>query len=249
MRKTIPLDQLTVGMSVVGLDVPWLKSPFLRHQMRITRREQIDKLRQAGVRYVDVEGAEAGVAVDSGPPQAPAPAVIAAAIQEVREPPTPPHIDELEEARQVYRRAKQVVMQAMHDARTGEAIKTEDVSMVVSGMVDSILQNQDALVSLTRLKSFDEYTFFHSVNTAVLALALGRRVGLDRESLHRLGCGALLHDIGKTRIPREILNKPGKYEVWEFEIMKQHALRGVEILSSVREFQDDVIRPALEHHE
>lgn len=247
MRRTIPIDQLTIGMSVVGLDISWLKSPFLRHQMRITRHDQIGKLKQAGVRYVDVEGTDLPVASDTDDLK-PAAGVIAAAAQEPSES-SPPQADELAVAKQVYRRARQVVVQAMQDARTGEAIKTEEVSAVVSGMVENILQNQDALVSLTRLKSFDEYTFFHSVNTAVLALALGRRAGMDRQALHRLGCGALLHDIGKTKIPLEILNKPGKYEAWEFEIMKQHALRGVEILSKVRDFQDDVVRPALEHHE
>ena len=250
MRKRITLNQLTVGMLVVGIDLPWLMSPFLRHQMRITRPEQIEKFESAGVRFVDVEGEDMPVTEHSELVDSPAPLCIAAAVADPAGPVAPPPMaDELEVAKQVYYQAKQVVAQAMNDVRTGKAINAEDVFLVVTGMVDSILQNQDALVSLTRLKSFDEYTFFHSINTAVLALAMGRRGGMDRDTLQRLGCGTLLHDIGKTKIPLEILHKPGKFEAWEFEVMKQHALRGVEILTTATDFDEEVVRPALEHHE
>ncbi len=254
MRKTIPLDQLTVGMSVVGMDRSWIHTPFLRHRVRITRIEQIDKLKRAGVRFVEVEHEEC-----------PDPPTIPASLGDVPDPilseiaaehPDGPPPDrgttfdeELPAAHQVYQKAKEVVQEAMQDVRIGRAIDTDQVSRVVTGLVDSILRNADALVSLSRLKNFDEYTFFHSVNTSVLALALGRRLHLSREALHLLGSGTLLHDIGKMKIPLEILNKPGRFERDEFEIMKQHALRGVEILSATTGFRDEVIRPALEHHE
>ncbi|WP_447977041.1 HD-GYP domain-containing protein [Candidatus Nitrospira bockiana] len=252
MRKTIPLEQLTVGMSVVGMDQSWLKTPFLRHHMRITRPDQIEKLKRAGVRFVDVEAEELPPRCAEGTPSGAPGAALIQAAQEAEDAAADRHAaepEELEAARQVYDRAKEVVQQAMSDARTGRAINTDEVSRVVTGLVDNILQSPDALVSLSRLKSFDEYTFFHSVNTSVLALALGRKIGMGRDGLERLGAGALLHDIGKTKIPVELLNKPGRYETWEFEIVKQHALRGVEILSRVPEYQDEVIRPALEHHE
>jgi putative nucleotidyltransferase with HDIG domain len=116
-------------------------------------------------------------------------------------------------------------------------------------MADSILRNPDALTSLTRLKNFDEYTFFHSVNTSALALSVGRHLGYERAPLLQLGTGMLLHDIGKMLIPVEILNKPGRYETHEFEIMKQHALRGAEILSNTTGLTDMFLKPALEHHE
>ena len=256
MRKTIPLDQLTIGMSVVGMDRSWFDTPFLRHRVRITRTDQIDKLKRAGVRFVEVESEalpEPSVAVAQPPiGNAPDPAVSRVA----SEPSDGPRMErttsfdeELPVAHEVYRSAKGLVQAAMHDVRIGRAIDSDGVSRLVTAMVDSILRNADALVSLSRLKSFDEYTFFHSVNTSVLALALGRRLGFSSEVLHLLGSGALLHDIGKTKIPLDILNKPGRFEPHEFEIMKQHALRGVEVLSATTGFQEEIIRPALEHHE
>jgi len=253
MRTTIPLDQLTIGMTVVGMDRSWLKTPFLRHRVRITRRDQIDKLRSAGVRFVDVEGEECAESVTVPPLGETSDPILS---QPADEPVkiTPEHHtatfdEELPVSYDIYRSAKEVVEAAMQDVRMGRAIDSDSVSRLVTGMVDSILRNSDALVSLSRLKRFDEYTFFHSVNTSVLSVALGRRLDLSRHDLHLLGSGTLLHDIGKTKIPLEILNKPGRFEPHEFEIMKQHALRGVEVLSATTGFQEEIMRPALEHHE
>ncbi|MDF2457813.1 MAG: putative Metal dependent phosphohydrolase [Nitrospira sp.] len=255
MRKTIPLDQLTIGMSVVGMDRSWLDTPFLRHRILITRRAQIDKLRRAGVGTVVIECK-------------PCPEPVPVALPPIGNSPDPDLArstdessdgrrmerptafeEELPIAHDVYRSAKGLVEAAMQDVRIGRAINSDAVSRLVTAMVDSILRNADALVSLSRLKSFDEYTFFHSVNTSILALALGRRLGFSPDMLHLLGSGTLLHDIGKTKIPLDILNKPGRFEPHEFEIMKQHALRGVEVLSVTTGFQEEIIRPALEHHE
>jgi len=252
MRKTIPLNQLMIGMTVVGMDRSWLATPFLRHRVRITQHGQINKLKKAGVRFVEVEeeaSAEAVAIPPSG--QLPDPALS----EENAEPPEAPDQrttafdEELPVALAIYRSAKGVVEAAMNNVRIGRAIDSECVSRLVTGMVDSILRNSDALVSLSRLKRFDEYTFFHSVNTSVLSVALGRKLGFSPRDLHLLGSGTLLHDIGKTKIPLEILNKPGRFEAHEFEIMKQHALRGVEVLTATTGFQEDIIRPALEHHE
>jgi putative nucleotidyltransferase with HDIG domain len=250
MRKTISLDCLTVGMRVVGMDRSWMETPFLRHRMRITTAEQIAKLKRSGVRSVEVEIDDpAEGQTDHGRPD-PVMAEVA------RQPPESPAAteatffdEELPIAHEAYRSAKNIVQGAMQDVRIGRAIDTDQVSRVVTGLVDSILRNRDALVSLSRLKSFDEYTFFHSVNTAILALALGRTLGLSRDALHLLGSGTLLHDIGKMKIPLDILNKPGRFDPHEFEVMKQHALRGVEILTATTGFGEEIVRPALEHHE
>jgi len=242
-----------IGMTVVGMDRSWLATPFLRHRVRITQHDQINKLKKAGVRFVEVEEEASAEAVAIPPIGQRSDPVFS---EENAEPPDAPSDhrttafdEELPVALAIYRSAKGVVEAAMNDVRIGRVIDSEGVSQLVTGMVDSILRNSDALVSLSRLKRFDEYTFFHSVNTSVLSVALGRRLGFSSRDLHLLGSGTLLHDIGKTKIPLEILNKPGRFEAHEFEIMKQHALRGVEVLTAPTGFQEDIIRPALEHHE
>ncbi|HEU4685414.1 MAG TPA: HD-GYP domain-containing protein [Nitrospira sp.] len=259
MRKQISIDQLAVGMKIITLDKSWAETPFLRHRMRVTAAEQIEALRACGVRQleVDVEVAADQPMVGRGEETIPEPPIQAltakageaSSVPLERVPLSPASFDEeLPAARQAYRAAKAVIQQAMGDARMGRDINMEAVNQAVAAMADSVLRNPDALTSLSRLKRFDEYTFYHSVNTALLGIALGRSVGFSREALHRLGVGTLLHDIGKTRIPVEILNKPGRFEAHEFEVVQQHVLRGVELLAGTA-LADESMRPALEHHE
>lgn len=256
MKTTrLGIDHLRPGMRIEKLDRPWLETPFLRHRMVITSTEQIERLRACGVRTVEVTAEDvpsdapdpadeqtAAQAPGSSPfPRVPAP--------QPSEVPPVPFEDELPVARQVYRAAKGIVADAMRDARMGRAINMDAVRGVVSEMAESVLRNPDALTSLSRLKRFDEYTFFHSVNTSLLAMSLGRALGFDEDALHQLGVGTLLHDIGKTKIPVDILNKPGRFEAHEFELMKQHVLRGAEVLSDTTGLPDPYLKPALEHHE
>lgn len=251
MRKRISIDQLKIGMKVEKLDRSWLATPFLRHRFMITSSEQIAQLFACGVQQLDVETEDTCQDSVSGVPAAP---VEAETFQPLSpplepEPPSIPFAEELPAAKQAYTAAKEIIHQAMDDVRMGRALNMEAVSEVVGSMADSILRSPDALTSLSRLKQFDEYTFFHSVNTSILALSLGRHLGYKRVPLLQLGTGMLLHDIGKTKIPIEILNKPGRYRADEFEIMKHHVLRGAEILSSTTGLTDIFLKPTLEHHE
>jgi putative nucleotidyltransferase with HDIG domain len=251
MRKRISIDQLKIGMKVEKLDRSWLATPFLRHRFTITSAEQIEQLHASGVQQLDVDTDDAyqdsGSLVPAMPAGPDIPQPISPPLEP--EPSTIPFAEELPAARQVYKAAKLIIQQAMDDVRMGRALNMAAVSEVVGSMADSILRSPDALTSLTRLKHFDEYTFFHSVNTSALALSVGRHLGYGRAPLLQLGTGMLLHDIGKTQIPVELLNKPGRYEADEFEIMKQHVLRGAEILSNTTGLTDKFLNPTLEHHE
>ena len=251
MRKRISINQLKVGMKVEKLDRSWLATPFLRHRFTITSSEHIAQLHASGVQQLDVEADDTCQDPVSVVPALPAKTETSQpiALDVEPEPSTVPFAEELPAARQIYTAAKLIIQQAMEDVRMGRALNMEAVSEVVGSMADSILRSPDALTSLTRLKQFDEYTFFHSVNTSALALSVGRHLGYAREPLLQLGTGMLLHDIGKTLIPLEILNKPGRYEADEFEIMKQHVLRGAEMLSNTTGLTDMYLKPTLEHHE
>lgn len=251
MATRIHITQLRPGMCIEKLDCSWFATPFFRHRMAVTSMEQIEQLKACGVKTLDISG-ELGTdspAVEEGnqePSAASDPSPVLTTPQDVT---GIPFEDELPAAKLVYTAAKNVIEEAMLDVRMGRDINMDAVNQVVSEMADSVLRNPDALTSLSRLKHFDEYTFFHSVNTSLLALSLGRNLGIDEVLLHQLGVGTLLHDIGKTKIPLEILNKPGKYEAHEFEIMKQHVMRGAEVLSGTTGLTDNYLKPALEHHE
>ena len=254
MATRIHITQLRPGMRIEKLDRSWFATPFFRHRMAITSMDQVEQLRACGVETLDVSGE---IEIDSPPdsplidkPSSP-PTDQAATVAEDGAPelPSKSFEEELPAAKLVYTAAKNVIEQAMLDVRMGRDINMDAVNQVVSEMADSVLRNPDALTSLSRLKHFDEYTFFHSVNTSLLALSLGRNLEIEESLLHQLGVGTLLHDIGKTKVPLEILNKPGKYEAHEFEIMKQHVMRGAEVLSGTTGLTDNFLRPALEHHE
>ncbi len=122
---------------------------------------------------------------------------------------------------------------------------------VVQNMVDTINQEDFVLLALASIKNYDEYTFNHSANVAIYSIALGQRLGLDRHALADLGMSGLFHDLGKTRVPKEILNKSTVLDREEWETMKSHPVRGAEILLQSRKISDGVIRNilvAFEHH-
>lgn len=250
MRIRIRIDELQPGMRVEELDQSWLNTPFFRHKMTITSVQQITQLKASGVQTLLVETEAEEFSEEPAPTIETAEQPITPeAEEEASAPPTVPFEEELPAAREVYHAAKAVIQDAMNDARLGRAINVDSVRTVISDMTDSVFRNPDALSSLSRLKRFDEYTFYHSVNTALLAMSLGRSLGFDRSMIHLAGVGTLLHDIGKMKVPLEILNKPGRFETHEMEIMKQHVLRGVEVLTTTTGLGSSYIQPALEHHE
>ena len=117
--------------------------------------------------------------------------------------------------------------------------------------MDTVSENDFFLLALTSIKNYDEYTFNPSSNVAVYSIALGQRLGLNREALADVGMAGLLHDIGKTQVPREILTKPGRLEPDEWDQMKDHTVYGAETLLRGGHITDSLIRyvlVAFEHH-
>jgi putative nucleotidyltransferase with HDIG domain len=115
-----------------------------------------------------------------------------------------------------------------------------------------ILEDESFLLGLASIKNYDEYTFNHSVNVAIYALAIGTRLGFSKNTLRELGMTALLHDIGKSKIPKEILNKPGSLSEDEWQIIKSHPLQGVEIVLNLKqmgEIDPKMVFGIFEHHQ
>ena len=254
MKKQIRIEELTLGMVIDKLDRSWLSTPFFCHRMTITSAKQIAQLKACGVQTLTVCMEAEEIREEAPTPSTPedTPVESTSKFTDPVPSPTPTYVpfeEELPAAKQVYQAAKTIVQNAMQDVRLGRALNVDAVQAVITDMTESVFRNPDALPSLSRLKRFDEYTFYHSVNTALLAMSLGRSLGFDRSMIHLAGVGTLLHDIGKMKVPLELLNKPGRFEPHEMEIVKQHVLRGVEVLSSTTGLGDTYIQPALEHHE
>lgn len=137
-----------------------------------------------------------------------------------------PDADDRERSRQRYLRTVTVTRSIFRAARLGRAVGVRQSRRVLRGLVDEILQNEASMLGLTALRDFDEYTFVHSVNVSILAVALGRRLGLPKPQLLELGLAALLHDVGKSQVPLDVLNKPGRLTEEEFALVREHTWRG-----------------------
>jgi len=114
-----------------------------------------------------------------------------------------------------------------------------------------VIEDESILLGMTMIKNYDEYTFNHSVNVSIYALAIGKRLGFSKKTLAELGITALLHDIGKSKIPREILNKPAALDNEEWELMKKHPLAGVEIVLNLKqlgEINPRMVVGIFDHH-
>ena len=118
----------------------------------------------------------------------------------------------------------------------------------VDGLADAVTQNRTALMALTAMRSYDNYTFTHMVNVSILTMAQARALGIDGKLLREFGLSALMHDIGKVRTPLEILNKPDALTDDEFVIMKRHVVDGAEILRMTPDVPALAPVVAFEHH-
>lgn len=136
--------------------------------------------------------------------------------------------EELLHARRISTEANGIIRHIMQDVRLGKQVTAEMAEPVVEKITDSILRNSSALLSLTRVKNKDDYTFQHSVSVCALQVAFCHALGLDATTVRLAGMGGLLHDIGKVKTPDQILNKPGRLSEEEFEVMKCHVVESPE---------------------
>ena len=156
-----------------------------------------------------------------------------------------------EAAKRTYAQSVSVTKEVINSVRMGKSPNIKKIKRVVQGIVDQILNEETSLLGLTTLRDYDEYTFTHSVNVCIFAVALGRKLGLTRLQLYDLGVGALMHDIGKARVPLEVLNKPGGLTDDEWRVVAAHPWMGVLQLFQMRGQNDIPYRAmimAFEHH-
>jgi len=156
--------------------------------------------------------------------------------------------DEAQQPRKVYHKALKVVDQIFQDVRMGEIPSSEDAIKVVKDMAHLTMTEPHAMLALSMLKDYDNYTFTHSVNVSVLALAIGRACQLTEEQLKILGLGGLLHDLGKLRVDVNIITKPGRLNDAEFDEIKEHPGYGAEIIKEMEGVTDEVIQIVHGHH-
>ena len=157
--------------------------------------------------------------------------------------------DELPRAREAFRQGEQVLNTVVNDIRGGKLPQLNDIGDAVGGMVDSMLDNPDALMWVARLREEDVTTYNHGIKVALYLVALGRHLGFPKHELGFLGQIGMLADIGKTRIPRAILEKPGMLTPEEYETVKQHVKLGLEVFASGPKLPQPVMLGIAQLHE
>lgn len=120
---------------------------------------------------------------------------------------------------------------------------------ITNDLMDAIDSNNAIAIDIGELKTSDEYTFKHSVDVATISMILAKQQGLSRKEIYEIGICGLLHDVGKTKVPLEILNKPGRLDDEEFEIMKQHSVFGYRMIKDKPDFSEKICLGVLQHHE
>jgi len=252
--RRISIELLEVGMYVHDINCSWLDHPFARNNFLIRRGETLDQIRRLGIHEVFIDIArgrrpsEAGVS--NAQVEAEASERLRAVAEAVEEAPQRVHLaEEIDRARQLHGEAGKLVRGLMNDVRLGRQIDLERIEPLVEKMVDSIFRNQDALLPLLRLKDHDNYTFQHSVSVCALLVAFARGLGLDRELIKEAAIGGLLLDVGKARVPDEILNKPAKLTEAEFAKMKSHVVQSIVILQNTPGISQVALDVAGQHHE
>lgn len=142
----------------------------------------------------------------------------------------------------------EIVRDAFVRFRTVDALPMAQIEKLVWSFIESLSGTTSSMLPLARLKEHDEYTFVHCVNVSMLVLAQARSFGIEGAMLHAFGMAALLHDIGKLRVPVDVLNNPGKLEGDDWAWMQSHAEKGAWYLSEIEGTPALSIAVAYEHH-
>lgn len=151
--------------------------------------------------------------------------------------------------RQAYTSALSALRTLGDDASTGSRIKLTEATVAVTSLLEEVIAQPEAGLLLTTVKSHHEYTFYHSVNTSIMAIAMGRLIDLQQDDLLVLGLGALLHDIGKVGVPATILQHPGRLGPEEWAEIKRHPVIGAEmIFAAAAPGHEHAAIVAFEHH-
>ena len=253
MIKLIPIEKLQPGMYIHDLNCGWMEHNFLRNRFAVKSDEDVTKVRELGVHEIYIDTAQ-GLDVEEAPTQEEAAhkvdEVLEAIATDAAAPVRRVSVQrEVERARNLHSEANRIVRDMMGDIRLGKQIQLEQIEPLVERIVDSIFRQQDAMLPLARLKDHDEYTFQHSVSVCTLMTSFARTLKLPRDIIHEIAVGALLHDVGKAKVPDDILNKPAKLTDAEFVKMKSHVVQSKIILQGTPGISQIALDVAAQHHE
>jgi HD-GYP domain-containing protein (c-di-GMP phosphodiesterase class II) len=253
--KKIAVKQLRTGMHVSDFNAGWLEHPFVLNSMKIDTDEQIAKVLASGVKELFID-TDRGLDVGDAPTREEAAAVIERQLERVAEtekPAAPERqislAEEMSRAKNTFTDATKIIRGVMDDVRLGRQIELGTSKAIVEKITNSVVRNSNAMMTMRRLKSMDDYTFLHSVSVCTMLTTFARAVDMDVATIHDVALGALLHDVGKMRVNLALLNKPSKLSEEEFRHMKSHVVLGSDLLRQMSGVPKMAFEPLELHHE
>jgi len=248
-KVRVPVDLLLIGMYVSELDRPWIETPFIFQGFLITNENELDQLNQY-CEYVYVDREKSRIKI---------PSIRLSNLEKIEDGPVIeqkeplPYIKQFEEefpkAKKIYERIQSQVKSSFKDVRIGRALKSSEIRNSVEVITQSIIRNPDAMMLMTNMKTMDDYMVIHSLNVCILSLIFARFLGIEEDKMLDLGMGALLHDIGEIRVPKELLNKPTDLTAEEHATVQKHTEYGASILQENAGIPEEAVDIALHHHE
>lgn len=258
--KRIPVERLKPGMFIVGMDQPWYRTPFLFHKRLISNPDDIAQLTHHGIREVtidperglDVEGETAPVAAQENlelqPPAAdppPGTEETNAAQQDIRR-------RHAAAAKVAYHEATAAMERVFRELEAGQPPKVVTLKGIVSGLLNRILTHPESMMTqfcLEKMRRFDRTLASHGMDVCVLTLIVAVEYGCEEADRETLGVGALLHDIGYVRLPRNLYRKSTPLTDHEKALMQQHPQLAATVLSQGDPLPEAVGRIIAQHHE
>ncbi|MGA1867905.1 MAG: HD-GYP domain-containing protein [bacterium] len=229
MIQKMKTTDLKIGMYIDNIGASWFKHPFLNNKMVINSEDVIEKLIKSGIEYVfvDIKKSDNFLKIDKS------------------------HVAfgvEKEKAKEIYNDAKVQIHEMVDDVKKGKHLNSPQLCNLVINMASSIFRNDQALISLSRLKDYNEYIYNHSINVCLLCLAMGGKSDLDDEEMLHLGLGGLLHDVGLMRLPPSLLSPDHVPTEDEILLLRKHPHESAKILEKEK-LSKETISIALHHHE
>ena len=251
MLKKVQPSQLCCGMYLEKLSGPWIKNPFWRHSFLLKDPKDIARIIGSNIEGIWIDISK-GLDVQEAIP-------ITETSESLKAEPytdTASASDRKSSIKAEYARAHKICIASQEaietmfqEARMGKAISAKNAGAQVKVITESVMRNPEALISIARLKTRDNYTYLHSVAVCALMIVLARELGLNEEQTKEAGFGGLLHDLGKSMMPLEVLNKPGRLTDDEFRTIQTHPQKGYELLREGGASSETTLDIVLHHHE
>jgi putative nucleotidyltransferase with HDIG domain len=259
--KRISIDQIRLGMYVTGIDLPWIQTPFLTHRFLLRKSTQIAKLREANIRFVDID-TDRGVDAENTPeetlPETPEPTtpdlpdayhILEARIEQMPESVrAKPLSEELHDVREAKEEMMGEVREMLDSVRTSGVVNGSQAKEISEEIIEATVGHEEAYAALIRTREFSPALYDHALSVSTLAVLLGRILGFEREQLNHLAMGALLHDIGLLQLPANLMNPVRSLSSSDRSLFESHPKIGVDILKNSKQIPEEVMRLVSEHH-